>query len=202
MISSETDIANLALGHLGEGSIQSMDGDTMPARACALHYDSNRDATLRAHRWNFAVTRVELSELADAPLFGWEHQFELPGDCLRVLEFNDSEEGDWITAPYIIEGRKLLTDADTAELVYVKRVTDVSQFDSLFVEALALRLAVKLTESIRGTTGKTAELTEAYERLVAPLARRIDANEGRRRKGLLFTNSLAIRARYGAVAFP
>lgn len=195
MASSETDICNLALGHLGEAPIVSLNEDSTASRACSLHYAVTRDATLRAHRWNFAVARVALSELADAPAFGWTHQFPLPGDCLRVLEFNDSEEGDVIGSIFIIEGRTLLTNDDSARIVYVRRAKDVSLFDSLFVEALALRLAAILSETIRGTTGKTADLLNAYERMTGPLARRIDANEGRRRKGLLPMNSHAIRAR-------
>jgi hypothetical protein len=80
-------------------------------------------------------------------------------------------------------------------LVYLRRITDVSQFDVLFIEALALKLAVVLSEKIRGTTGKTAELLSAYENKTAPLARRVDANEGKRRRGLISLNSQAIRAR-------
>jgi hypothetical protein len=194
---SEADICNLALSHLGEAPIVSLDEDSTAGRACLLHYAATRDAVLRSHRWNFAQGRVTLSQLAAAPAFGWEHQYSLPEDCLRVLEFNDSEAGDVISDAFTIEGRILLADDDTAEVVYLKRVEDVGLFDALFVQALALALAIALSEKIRGTTGKTAELTSAYERMTAPLARRVDANEGRRRKGLLPLNSLFVRAREG-----
>ncbi len=199
MPSSDTDIANIALGHLGEAPIASLDEDTVAARACLLHYAATRDQVLRSHRWNFAQTRVALSALADAPAFGWSYQYALPSDCLRVLECNDTELGDVISEDYVIEGRAILTDATSLNLVYVKKVDDVNQFDALFVEALALKLAIVLSETIRGTTGKTADLTQMYEQRTAPLARRVDANEGRRRKGTLPMNSGAIRARYCGV---
>lgn len=198
MITSETDICNLALGHLGEAPITSLNEDSVAGRACNLHYSTTRDAILRAHRWNFAQARVTLSRLADAPAFGWSYQYELPADFLRALEFNDTEVGDVVSEQYVIEGRRILADAATVNLVYTKRVVNVALFDALFVEAFANKLAVLLSEKIRGTTGKTAELTQAYERITAPLARRVDANEGRRRKGLITFNSLAIRARGGA----
>lgn len=198
MALTETAICNLALGHLGEGPISSINDDTTAARACLLHFEPCRDATLRAHRWNFAVERVKLDD-ATAPAFGWDYQFDLPSDCLRVLEVNGSEEGDLISEPWVVEGRKLLTDAYSANVVYVKQITDVTLFDPLFVEAFALRLAVALSEVIRGTTDKTGELLTAYERVTAPLARRIDANEGRRRKGMIDLNSQAIRARFEGV---
>jgi len=197
MPASVTDICNLALGHLGEGRITSVDEDTVAARACALHYDAARDDLLRSHRWNFAVSRAVLAALVVDPLFGWSYQFALPANCLRVLEVNDSEAGDWITDAFAIEGRNLLTNTSVVNLIYIRRVLDVSEFDALFVKALAAKLAVELSETIRGTTGKTAELMQAYERAIAPLARRVDANEGRRRKGMLPVNSLSLLARGG-----
>ena len=197
MANSATDICNLALGHLGEKRITSLDEDSVAARACALHYETTLEEVLRSHRWNFAQTRAELTALADEPLFGCDYQYQLPADCLRVLEFNDSECGDVVSDQYIIEGRRLLTNASEAKLVYTKRITDVSAFDSLFVKALAVKLAVAVSETLRGSTGKTGELLQAYEKITAPLARRGDANEGRRRKGLIANNSLMLRARAG-----
>src|SRR5688572_17149968 len=134
MATSDTEICNIALGHLGEAPITSLDEDSKAAWACNLHYALTRDELLRAHRWNFAKDRVQLPELVEKPVFGWKHQFLLPADCLRVLEFNDQEIGNWITEEYEIEGRRLLTDSDQARVVYIKKVTDVSLFDPLFVQ--------------------------------------------------------------------
>jgi hypothetical protein len=195
MISSATDICNLALGHLGEARITSLEEDSVAARACALHYRMTRDQVLRSHRWNFAQTRAVLSRMDSGPAFGWSYQYELPADCVRVLEVNDSEAGDVITDEYLIEGRVLLTNAGSVNLVYLRRIEDVSQFDMLFVDVLAVKLAMVLSETIRGTTAKSAELAQMYERVTAPLARRVDSNEGRRRKGLLAMNSLVLRER-------
>jgi hypothetical protein len=199
MITSTTDICNLALGHLGEAPITSLDEDSRAARACALHFVPARDAVLRSHRWNFAETRVALSRLAEPPPFGWAHQFPLPVDCSRVLEVNGSEEGDWLSNEYRIEGRVILTNVGEVNLVYTRLEEDVSAYDPLFIEALALKLAALLSEPIRGTTSKTGDLMSQYERVTAPLARRVDANEGRRRKGILPMNSMFIRARGGGI---
>jgi hypothetical protein len=128
------------------------------------------------------------------PAFGWGYRFTQPADCLRVLEVNDSEAGD-NRNPWIIEGDFILTDQEECRLVYLAKVTDVTKFDPLFVDAFALSLAIRLTESIRGATAKTEQLTAQYERITAPLARRVDSNEARRRKPLKPMNSLAIQAR-------
>lgn len=202
-MASTVDIANLALSHLGEERLVALTDNVASARAVDLIYEDVRDEVLRAHRWNFAVKRAVLTALVTAPAFGWALEYPLPNDCLRVLEVNDSEFGDTITDEYVVEGRSILTDAESLNLVYIRRVEEVSQFDPIFKQALALKLAAGLAEKLRGSTGKTADLIQQYERITAPLARRIDANEGRRRKGLLPVSSQAIRARLaGATPWP
>jgi hypothetical protein len=200
-VTSETEICNLALGHLGEARITSLEEDSTSARACSLHYEATRDAVLRSHRWNFAQARAQLPRLQFNPPFGWDAAYQLPGDCLRVLEVNGTECGDVLSEPYIIEGRAILINAGEVRLVYVRRIEDPLQFDSLFIEAFALKLAIALSETIRGTTGKTEQLFLLYDRVTAPLSRRVDANEGRRRKGVLPMNSPFVRSRFGAYEF-
>ena len=184
-MATETEICNLALAHLGEDSITSLSDGTPRAIACALQYPLTRDEVMRSHRWNFLITRAVLTASGTAPAFGFAKKYQLPADCLRVCEVNDSEFGDVNTDAYSIEDNFLLTDATSVNLVYVRQETDTDGYDPLFVRALAIKLAVALSETIRGTTGKTAELLQAYERVTAPLARRVDANEGRRRKGMI-----------------
>lgn len=193
-MATDIDICNLALAHMGEAQIASLAENTARASACALRYAFVRDEVLRSHRWNFAQSRVALVA-APAPAFEWSNAFTLPADCLRVLEFNGTECGQVVGNEFIIEGRSLLTNATAAKIVYIRRETNVDFYDSIFIDALALKLAAALAESIRGTTEKSGELLAAYERVTAPLARRVDANEGKRRKGMIEMNSLFIAAR-------
>lgn len=144
----------------------------------------------------FAGTYTSGGSFVVIPAFAWDFRHALPADCLRVLECNDSEVGDWISEEWLIEGRDLLTGTETVNLVYVRSLTaDEDLTDPLFSQAFGLKLAVALTETIRGSTGKTGELLGAYQSITAPQARRVDANEGRRRKGMLALNSRFIRAR-------
>lgn len=191
---TQLELCNVALAHLGEARIASINEDTVTARACTLHYGPVRDEVLRSHRWNFAIARAQLEETT-APAFGWSHAFTLPGDCLRALEINDNEVGDWISETWAIEGRQVLTNAEAVNLVYVRGIGDAALTDPLFAQAFSLKLAAALSETIRGATSKTGDLLQLYDARTAPLARRVDANEGRRRKGLLPLNSFFVRAR-------
>lgn len=177
------DICNMALGRLGEAKIISLDDASKPARTCKLFYEQTRDACLRAHRWNFAKDRATLSRLTADPAFGWEAAYTLPTDCLRVLSLNGEteEEGE----EFDIEGRKLLTDSTSAQIVYIKKVTDSEQFDSLFCEALSALLASKVAVSLTGSQSRADDLRREYESLVKPAAVKVDASESKPRKSYM-----------------
>lgn len=142
---------------------------------------------------------VNTGEWTRVPAFGWAWSFALPVDCLRCLEVNGSEAGDWSGEEWLVEGRQVLTNAEAVDLVYVRSVGDEALTDPLFAQAFGLKLAVALAETIRGGTGRTGELLQVYQNVTAPLARRVDANEGRRRKGMLPMNSAFVRARAAGV---
>lgn len=144
----------------------------------------------------FSGTYTSGGSYAVIPLFGWGYKFTLPTDCLRVLEVNDSEAGDWVSDEWIIEGRELLANVDAINLVFVNDIGDDALSDPLFAQAFALKLGAALSETIRGASGKAGDLLQQYEARTAPLARRVDANEGRRRKGMINLSSQFIRARF------
>jgi hypothetical protein len=193
---TEVDICNFALGRLGEPRITALSDATTAGRACLLHYAITRDSVLRSHRWNFAKARAVLVPEVTAPAFGWKYAFELPEECLRVLEINGSEDGGG--EPWEIEGRELLYDGGAINLIYVKRLEDVSKYDVLFVEALALRLAEKLATTIRGSSSQVVDFSAEYNRITGPLAKRIDSNETRNRQGMWPTRSRMLSARQGS----
>lgn len=170
---SRVDIANYALGQVGGQSITNFDDDSREARAVKLLYDSVRDAVLRSHPWNFAVKRATLARLTETPPFTWSYYYQLPDDYLRLLEFNPETRD-----PYKIEGRRIATNAGEAKIVYVARVTDETQFDPLFVQAFATRLAIELAQTLGNVQGAglLSQLWEAYRLKIAE-ARSVDAME-------------------------
>lgn len=187
------EIYNNALGLVGEPQLASTAATTPAGRACNLHFDLTRDAVLRSHRWNFATKRAALVA-ATTPAFGWGYAYTLPTDFLRVTEVNES--ADAAGAPWAIEGALLLTDFSSVNLVYVYRLTDVALFEPLFCEALILRLAEKIAPTLRGgSVASGVDFGAKYLAVTAPLARRIDANEGRARTLSLPLESSFVRAR-------
>ena len=178
MSASEITLCNQALGKLGARRVIDLDEESTEARACRLHYAETRDEVLRAHRWNFAIRRVDLTQLATPPIFGWGFQYELPEDCLRLFEVNGWEVGRR-PGYWEVEGRVLLSNQDVAQVRYISRVTDCNKFDALFIEALALKLASKIARPINGSAEMSNEFLTEYEKLTGGRARRSDAFEGR-----------------------
>lgn len=177
---SEVQICNEAIALVGGNRIIALTDSSEEGRLCSLFYVTERDALLRSHRWNFARVRSALATTT-APAFGWDYAFVLPPDCLRVVEFNGSETTDEANDDFEIESGLLLTDAETANIVYVAKVTDTATFDPLFSKVLALRLGAALSRKLTGSESLGAKLLAEAENLL-PRARQTDANETRSRK--------------------
>lgn len=171
-MASAIEIANRALTKLGERRILAFTDDTKQARDVNSMFAVVRDAELRSSRWRFALARAQLPALATAPAFGFERQFQLPNDCLKVLDVGTFSPGvdlsDYVQADnsdYAVEGNVILSNlAAPLNLRYVKQVTDPTLFDSLFVEAFACRLAAELAETLTESGSKKETAWREYDR--------------------------------------
>jgi len=161
-MTSGVDICNMALQILGTRKISSFDDETVEARLCKTQYPLSRMSLLREHPWNFAIKRVDLAPLSDKPVFGWTHQFEKPGDFIRLLEVMDQTVGD-----YIFEGNKILANTNILNIRYVSNVTEAFFFDTEFISVLAYHLAVELFEALDGTVSKKESYQRAFDNLLS-----------------------------------
>ena len=175
MATSETDICNLALSRLGRQLITSLTEGTTAADRCVLHYPLSRDTVLRAHPWNFAVRRVTLALSATTPNHEFTYQHALPTDCLKVVR--TSWDADGLSIEHRIEGRFILCNETTVKIEYIARMTDVAQFDELFVDVLAQRLAAEMCMVFTDNQSLTRSLLEVYAAKLDE-ARGVDAQEG------------------------
>ena len=195
-MADETSIANLALAHLGQNQIMALSDDTAAARFCDTYYEQSRDEVLASHPWTFAMKRANLSALIAVPISEWEYQYQLPTDCIRVMQMNGF---DWwqSTSKWVVEGRLLLTDDTVASIRYIYRITDAAQFTPLFIEAVSVKLASRLAVPLTGDKGMMSTLLTEYERITGPKARRIDAFESNVSVIPAFVNSDFVRSRFG-----
>jgi hypothetical protein len=190
-MSSDVDIANLAMAKLGQQPIQSFLDTTTRAANINRTYPMLRDK-LQRKRWNFNRAYVFLPVLGTAPVFEYSYAYQLPSDYLRLelaapvqpvgtppagsisfapptntvgmpganlTEYSNSRNQD-----YRIVGLQIWTNIPAPlGVIYGKRVTDPTQFDSFFVESFAAYLAWQLCEQLTGSNEKKDALAKEFQ---------------------------------------
>lgn len=175
---NETSICKQALGRIGASQIDDVETDTSPpAIQCRLHYEQTRDSLLRSYSWRFASGRETLTQDTDTPDFEWDFQYPLPDDFKYLKSIYEGRFSSINFRNISLEGNLLLTNEDTMEIRYIKKVTDVSEFDSLFIEVLVLLLADKLIGPLAGGDPRIQKkIDDALDELM-PSVRALDGQE-------------------------
>lgn len=170
-MSSEVEICNIALAHLGDSatvaSINPPEGSAQ-AEHCQRWYPIARNSLLEMQEWGFATTRDLLAELVN-PFPQWRHAYARPSDCLKVLGVLPSDAtGDiadtfprdrfcngmaqsfgavYTPQAFTTEidsatgNQIILTNQANALVRYTRLITDTSKFSPLFTDALGWYLA-------------------------------------------------------------
>lgn len=171
---SQVRVANLALQKIGAQEIVSMDEDTRERRAISRCYTMLRDRELRAHNWNFSIKRAVLAPSSVVPAFEFAKAFPLPSDCLRPLP--PARDVDWTIENHNGSKHILTNEGTVIYLRYVSRVIDETQFDPLFAEMLACKIAWHCCEEITQSNQKKADIEREYDKAKVD-AKRINAFE-------------------------
>jgi hypothetical protein len=186
MTASIISICNSALSKLGAERISSLSEQNKRARLCNEQYEKVRDDVLRAHNWNFAIKRVALAVLSTTPVYEYEYEYNLPSDCLKVIEV-------YPDVPFAIEGRKLLSNSNAIKIKYIYKNEDVYMYDANFLESLALKLAADLAYPLIQSVNKEEQLNSKFKEQLA-YTRTLDAQEGTPEES---SNDIWLEARYG-----
>lgn len=155
MASSSTEIANMALSHIGVGKeIASLDEASAEARACNRFYENALKETLRDARWGFAIKVADLGLIEEDPTEEWAYSYTYPSDCLKFLKIQTGERNENAHDPasyVIVRGSSssvIYTDVEDAVCEYVRYEEDVARYPADFVTAMSLRLAYLIAPRI------------------------------------------------------
>jgi hypothetical protein len=170
-MASIVDICNSALNQLGASTILSLTEDSKNARLCNARYASVRDAVFRSHTWNCLQKRASLASDVATPSWGFEKQFTLPSDCLRLITILDS------SYDYRVEGRKIVSNLDSMKILYVARVEDPNEYDELLKETISAALAADIAYAITSSNPVATQMYNLYQTKLKD-ARFVDATEG------------------------
>jgi hypothetical protein len=172
-MASVVDICNSALNMIGASNILSLTEDSKAARVCNQRYNFVRDAVFRSHPWNCLIRRTSLAADSATPAFDFTKQFTLPTDpyCLRLLRLEDPD------TVHKVEGRKILTNESTCKILYVARIEDPNEYDTLLIESIAARLASDISYALVNSNNLTQLMQNLYNDKLRE-ARFVDATEG------------------------
>jgi hypothetical protein len=165
------DIINAALRHAGlKYSVGNLFDGSDAARAALDVYGQSRDALLKLQSWQFAQRQAQLSVAPVSAIIPWQYEYVLPADFLEVRALIPSGTTSPELNPADIlftvfndsratPSRVLLTNQSPAILLYTAQVTDMTQWDVGFAEALINELASVLLPVLGDA--RLAQLTEA-----------------------------------------
>lgn len=168
-MASQVQLINVALAKLGANSIASLNDGTEEQKVAVNLWDVARQATLRDHPWNFAVTEVELNAVLDSGTYNYTSAYQIPSDCLRLLEVYDNRD-------FKLAGRKILTNASKCVVKYIRDVTDTTEWDALFADTMSQRLAAEMAYALTKSQA-TADTNYKLYGLKLAKARFIDSTE-------------------------
>lgn len=166
-------IANLAATTIGTAARLTTPGDdTVLGRAVASVWEIERQAALRDGAWNFAMKRANLPSVNPPPVHQFAARFQLPPDCLRLIEVYGLARDEWQ-----LEARAINADHQgELQIRYLADIVEPAEFDPLFTKAFALRIACQIGNRIAGSSFKEELNWEKYRQALAE-ARRADAME-------------------------
>ena len=193
MSTTSVSICSNALLMLGAQTISSFDESTDRATLAANLYQSTRDAVLRSHPWNCAVKRVVLAPDSDAPAYGYDAQFTLPGDFLRLLQVGEDDQD----IDHKVESGKILASGTALALRYIWKNTTESTWDAMLVKAMELHMAAAMAYPITMSAAKEQIQLEKLERFM----KQCRAADGQDDPPQQFGNERLLNARFGGYSY-
>jgi len=157
-MASKTELANMAISHLGIGKeIANLDTEvSQEAQACRRYFDATIEAVLSDYDWPFASKEVVLNLIVANPTLEWDFSYRYPTDCIRLRRIKSGIRQDTSSSrvPFKImydpTGKILYTDKENAEVEYTLRLTDPTVFTAEFSIAFSFRLAAYIAPRLTG----------------------------------------------------
>jgi hypothetical protein len=184
-------LVNQALRRIGyQVEVAYLFEGSQAARAALTLYGQTRDNLLRSKDWPFARQSVALTLLKTAPVGGygfqnpwtsayppvpWIYEYAYPAGCLEMRSVRPTPllipEYDPVPNIFVIAddtalappAKVVLTNLRAALAVFTGQVTDMTQWEPMFTEALVEALARRFAEALAGENADALKLQLGIE---------------------------------------
>jgi hypothetical protein len=119
------------------------------AVTCVRHFAAVRDGLFHTYPWVFARKATLLTSAA-TPLYGWIYAYNLPTDCVKLLQLVLPHR---TTPKYEQIGSVVACDYSSVSARYTARITDTDQWPMLYQDAFCVKLAGEISFAVRGVDG-------------------------------------------------
>lgn len=175
-VQNPADVVNISLSQIGyKLRIGSLFDGSPAARKALDIYGQTRDALLRAMPWGFAQ-QIIAGVLGGTPQFPWTVSYAYPANCIMVRDLiapayandlNNPLPVLWTIANDPATGRSIWSKTAGATIVFTAQVTDPKQWDTLFVDLLAIQIGKKLSLPLANGDSLKAEMEN--EKIIVPI---------------------------------
>lgn len=160
---TDVQIINLGLAKIASARISRIDPPSSSLeRHCAGGYQMWKRTELAKRRWVFALEiDYALTLVAELPGTDKPFKYSLPTECLRPVREKYTE---WRQA-----GRFVYSAQKDLKITFIRNAAE-AEFDPLFVDVLASRIAVECTEYVTQSNTKKADNSTLYRESVSTAA--------------------------------
>lgn len=192
LASTLTDIANLALGSIGEVNIQNIDeNSTISRNVLGQLHESIRQVQIEIF-WEELVVSFSPTALTEPyPTNPALFQYNLPTNFLEIVSI--SSNADWF-----LSGGKLVTRAVNPLVTYKRYSEEPTEWSAYLVELIYRKLAANIAMPVTQNTQITQMATQVYEASrLQNVARSSNRSRSRRRRESTFGNLQSRQRNYG-----
>ena len=193
---SQTEIINLALGHLKQRKITSPTEVSVQAQEAMRYYEIARKEALRSHDWGFATVVKDGALDATYPVSAtgvyageWLFAYTYPANAVAIWHlYNeatvDKDNGELFRVLYDDTNNKkvIVTNTENALIEYTFDVQDTTMYDANFVTAFGWRLAYEMAPNLTGDDAVADEMMNMFNMAISE-AERMSSYEARDEQG-------------------
>ena len=109
--------------------------------------------------WSTLLAQQQLARLTVNPIHGFDFQYQLPTDLLKLVAIDNNDSHDTI---YMREGDRLLVNFDPVSITYIKREPNTQLWGPHLTTAVSLKLASELALPLTNSAAIVEMLEKKY----------------------------------------
>lgn len=173
---TQTDIANLALGHLSDRRINDLsDTNDTNAEIIADVYEHAVGLVFVSHDWRWAMDAAQLQLLPTAPATRFGYAFALPPAFARPSNVSENFNMYPLSEEWDVLGQQFRCNLATVFLEYVRDDWDESRWPAHFAEAVSVKIAALAAPRVSHNMQVRSDLESTFKNTTLPAARITDS---------------------------